>query len=77
MFVIKKVSYKKVGSKWATEKVDYEKFNSFRAAKRYYSNVISDNGGKTRTCYSYSRFGVVSSKSFYSPSGLLKTEYKF
>ena len=77
MFVIKKISYKKVGSKWATEKVDYEKFNSFKAANKYYINVISDNGGKTRTCYSYSRFGIVSNKSFYSPSGLLKTEYKF
>ena len=77
MFVIKKVSYKKVGSKWATEKVDYEKFNSFKVAKSYYNNVIADNGGRTRCEYSYSRFGVVSSKSFYSPSGLLKIKYVF
>lgn len=77
MYEIKKIKLSKKGGKWATEKVTTEKFDNYRDAKSYYSNVVTDNGGRTHTEYGCSVYGAVSSKTFYSPSGLLKSKYVF
>ena len=75
--MIKKTLYSKKGSRWAVSSMEKISFNNYNEAKKYYTNVVNDSFGKTRTEHGYSQFGIVSKKSFYSPSGIMKVEYRF
>ena len=77
MLNIKKVLYSKKGSRWGISNTKEIEFNTYNEAKVYYNNIVNDNFGKTRTERNYSQFGVVSKKSFYSPSGIMKVVYDF
>lgn len=75
--MIKKTLFSKKGSRWNKVSTEIIKFNKYNEAKQYYTNVVNDSFGKTRTEHGYSCYGTVSKKSFYSPTGIMKVEYSF
>lgn len=69
----------KAGSKWKVTATNVKTFDDYGEAKTFYNNIMSDDnfGGKTRITNNYSSLGMIDSKTFYNPSGDVKTVYSF